>query len=381
LSSESRRRSDVRRLVLVVGIGRSGTSLFTGILGQLGFHVPRPEVRPDETNPRGFSEPRWVVDFHSRLMRELRVTVFDSRPGAWAQTAEAATEEEAFKELKSWLAVQFVGRNDVVIKDPRIAWFLPLWRRCAEALDAVPGFATTLRHPAEVVKSARQWYGTWQNDASRAAAWLNVSLHTELASRGAHRAFVRYDDLLEDWPREISRAGELLDLPSLVGIDRSRHPRIESLVDPGLRRSAAGWDDVQVPPALRKQLDEVWSLASRLAEPNGDGEAVRGSLDAAREAYVQLYSEAELIAQSSATAVKPRRGRAGASSSEVKEAAANGKGPKASLRRRLAQGGLLEGGLAGLPVRMVLLVPTRYRERLPMPVVRIGLRIVRKLSR
>ena len=37
-----------------------------GILGQLGFHIPQPEVQADDTNPRGFGEPRWVVDFHSR---------------------------------------------------------------------------------------------------------------------------------------------------------------------------------------------------------------------------------------------------------------------------------------------------------------------------
>ena len=44
------------------------------MLGQLGFHIPQPEVKADDTNPRGFGEPRWVVDFHTRLLRELRVT-------------------------------------------------------------------------------------------------------------------------------------------------------------------------------------------------------------------------------------------------------------------------------------------------------------------
>ncbi len=70
--------ASARRLLLVVGIGRSGTSLLTTILGTLGFRVPQPEVKADETNPRGFGEPRWVVDFHTRLMRDRRVTVFES---------------------------------------------------------------------------------------------------------------------------------------------------------------------------------------------------------------------------------------------------------------------------------------------------------------
>ncbi|MGH8969479.1 MAG: sulfotransferase family protein, partial [Actinomycetes bacterium] len=154
-----------RRLVLVAGVGRSGTSLFTSILGQLGFHVPQPEVQADSTNPKGFGEPRWAVDFHRRLLRERRVSVWDSRPAAWQETAHTADEPETFHALRSWLAVQFVGRDQVVVKDPRIGWFLPLWERAANDLGIETSFATLLRHPAEAVSSAIKWYGTWQSPA------------------------------------------------------------------------------------------------------------------------------------------------------------------------------------------------------------------------
>ena len=58
--------------MLLIGVGRSGTSAFTGILRELGFRVPQPEVEPDEANPRGFGEPRWVVDWHTRLLKKVR---------------------------------------------------------------------------------------------------------------------------------------------------------------------------------------------------------------------------------------------------------------------------------------------------------------------
>ena len=61
-------REAERSLVLVAGSGRSGTSLFSGILQRLGYHVPQPEVPADATNPRGFAESQWVVDFHTRLL-------------------------------------------------------------------------------------------------------------------------------------------------------------------------------------------------------------------------------------------------------------------------------------------------------------------------
>ena len=104
-----------RRLVLVVGVGRSGTSLLTGVLGQLGFHVPQPEVEADDTNPRGFSEPRWAVDFHKRLLSARRVTVNDSRPAAFERTATAAEDPAALAELREWLEGQLGEAVAVVV--------------------------------------------------------------------------------------------------------------------------------------------------------------------------------------------------------------------------------------------------------------------------
>jgi hypothetical protein len=367
-----------KRLVLVVGKGRSGTSLFSGMLGRLGFHVPQPEVKADDTNPRGFGEPRWVVRFHKRIMRECRVTVFDSRVAAWKRLAQVAEDEDVVEELRSWLAVQFVGTDNVVVKDPRNVWFLPLWRRCADELGVDTSFATMLRHPTEVVSSARRSYGTWQHDASRAASWLNVSLHGEYATRGSRRAFVRYADLLEDWPRAMSRCGELLDLPWLVGIKREDHPEVENFVDPHLRRSPLGWDSVDVPASLQAMCEDAWRKLSALADAGGDTETAREELDAARVAYIDFYSEAEAVTQSSVTAVKPR--------GTVKQASSNGRrlGGRRMVRK-LVPASMRESlrRTDGLPVsvRVILLVPQHYRERIPVPVVNAARRFVRSLRR
>jgi hypothetical protein len=379
------------RLVLVVGPYRSGTSLLASILGQLGFHVPLPEVRADDSNPRGFGEPRWVVDFHTRLLRARRVTLFDSRPAAWEKTADAASDEEVLQELSSWLSVQFVGVENVVVKDPRTGWFLPLWLRSAAALGIETSFITMLRHPTEIMSSARTWYGTWQSDASRAAAWLNVTLQAELATRGAPRAFVRYDDLLANWPREIARVAELLDLPWLVGIEKSGDPEVDAFVDPALRRSTVGWEDVPVPTTLQAMVDEVWPQVSGLAERGGDHNRARASLDAARVAYRQFYDDAEAVAQSSITAVKPQRGRT-ASSGRADGAPGSSAPFRVRIARRIpvryrkrlrwvvAPAGPESNGMP-LPLRVAGVIPMRYRERVPLPVQRETLRAGRWVAR
>jgi hypothetical protein len=285
-----------KHLVLVVGVGRSGTSLLSGILGQLGFHIPQPEVQADDTNPRGFGEPRWVVDFHSRLLASKRVTLNDSRPAAWAQMAAAA--EAARPELLEWLRGELAQADDVVVKDPRTVWFLDVWRSCADELGARTSFVTMLRHPAEIVASAKRSYGPGLTEAGRSAAWVNVTLQTERSTRDAQRVFVRYDDLLADWVPEIRRLGEALDVPALASVEQV--PAVDAFVDPTLHRNRTTWADLDVPAPVRDLAERVWE---QIQAEDGPG------LDASQEAYRRLYGEAEAVAQCSimaARTVKPK---------------------------------------------------------------------------
>ncbi len=165
-------------------------------------HIPQPEVKADDTNPRGFGEPRWVVDFHSpRAARTSasRSTTRGPPPGSrWRSPRRRCTTSCA---------------SGCAASSPRPTRSSSRTRaRCGSSIcgAAAPtssaprtSFVTMLRHPAEIVASARKSYGAWLTEASRAAAWLNVMLETEHATRGAQRAFVRYDDLLADWvPRD-----------------------------------------------------------------------------------------------------------------------------------------------------------------------------------
>lgn len=298
-----------RSLVLVAGSGRSGTSLFTGILQRLGLYVPKPEVPADDTNPRGFAESQWVVDFHARLLKKARVQVSDARPVAWAQVAELGLEEEVQQELRKWLETQFREADHLIVKDPRLSWFLPLWRRSAEEVAAAPRFATVLRHPAAVIDSKQRSYGGWQGDVGRAAGWLNQALYTERATREAPRVFVRYEELLEDWPRAVARVAEALDLAVIREASGASMLKAHQFVDKALSRSRADWDDFEIPAALRAQAEQVWALLCRLSdgEDGGDVEETTDGLEAARAAYIELYDEAEAIAQSSIAAAQHRR--------------------------------------------------------------------------
>ena len=295
------------RVVVIAGSGRSGTSTIAGVLKLLGLRIPPPEVPGNRTNPRGFFEPRWAVDFQTRLLRRASVVLTDSRPAAFDLAAEAADSVEVREELGDWVRDHLAHGHELLVKDPRNSWFLPMWRRAATDAGAEVAFLTMLRHPAEVVGSKDKYYkGTSAGDTprhaqtTRVASWLNVALFTEVVTRDSRRSFVLYNDLLDDWRAVVERVVAELDLEAGREITSEVADQIDEFVDPGLRRVRTGWDDIDCPDAVREMAQEVWEQVGVLARSGGFDDAAQQRLDEIRERYTQLYLDAEALAQSSA---------------------------------------------------------------------------------
>lgn len=295
-----------RKVLFVAGAGRSGTSTFAGIMKLLGMHVPVPEVAPDESNPKGFAEPQWTVDFHDRLLADAVVTVSDSRPSAWFETGRIATREPERIRAAEWLDGHLEQFPELIVKDPRLSWFLGLWRIAALRSGAIPVFVTMLRPPAEVVGSKQKYYRNRLGSAHLAASWLNMLLHTERATRESvvdgGRAFVRYADLLDDWTRVTMTVAEQLDLQHVLHADSELIRNGHRFIDPSLRRIALDLADLDLPPRLHELTAETWTELNKLAEPGGDTPQAHAILDQLRGSYVELYEEAEAISKSTVVA-------------------------------------------------------------------------------
>ena len=268
------------------------------------MHVPLPEVPPDDSNPRGFSEPQWVVDVHDEWLAEALVQVSDSRPNAWFDTGRICSREPARIRVSEWLEPHFAEHPELVVKDPRLSWFLGLWRVAAIRTGATPVFATMLRPPAEVVGSKQKYYANKLGSAHLAASWVNMLLHTERATRPAEgdggRVFVRYEDLLTDWVRTTTAMGHALDLQTIIHTRSDQIREVHRFIDPNLRRVSSSLDDLALPKRLHDLTGQTWEELNKLADEGGDTTDAHATFDQLREAYVELYEEAEAISRSSA---------------------------------------------------------------------------------
>jgi hypothetical protein len=321
-------------VVLVTGSMRSGTSSLAGSLKHLGWHVPQPEVPASERNAKGHFEPRWVIEFHKRLMRRALVRPSDGSPRAEERVAALLEDGTVEAELRDWLGSQ--PEPNVVVKDPHAAWLLPLWQRAAEQAGRDVRILTALRHPAAVVGSQdRTWGEGRRTDAERrvketsnTAAWLNVALVTEAGSRGARRAFIRYDDLLADWRTALKQVSDQLDLSLPLDEDHG----LDAFLDPGMRRSQLTWDDIVLPDWLRDLAEDAWQqLGGLVLDPEDPAAGAR--MDELRGTYDTHYAEAVAVSLDEARHRERRGTAAGA-------AKLRGRLKDERKRRRLAEGRL-----------------------------------------
>ncbi|MGH3414537.1 MAG: sulfotransferase family protein [Marmoricola sp.] len=334
--------SEGRELVCVLGPGRSGTSTMAGTLAHSGFHVPD-AIRGDQTNPSGFFEPRWVVDFHRDLLELEGVRNLDADPNVLDRLQRFMDDEQVRQRLREWLDKELAENPRLVIKDPRMVWFRGLWQLVAQELGVEPTTVIMLRHPAEVSSSRNEYYNA--RVVPGVAGWVNVALVAEQLTHGTPRLFVRYHDLTADWRVEASRFREL-GVELTPPPDTRPHP-VDDFIDPRLARMKPGWEDLEVPGYLQRLGDRTFDALGELAD-HGESDRVGHELESIRQDYARLYADSLALvnastsrAQTAAARKAARRARAKArreTSTPSREPGGAATRVRHAIRRRLKRG-------------------------------------------
>lgn len=294
-----------RRIVLVLGPGRSGTSTMAGALAHSGYRVPQ-AIKGNETNPSGFYEPRWVVDLHRELLGRTGVRTLDTDPAAFELMEQVTADKEVRDRARTWLEGRLDKLDRVVIKDPRLVWFRDLWVSVAQDLGLDPAFVVMLRHPSEVGSSRSEYYNA--GEVTAVAGWVNVALLSERLTTGSPRALVHYPQLTTDWRSELTRMRELLGLELDPPPEQTPHP-IDEFIDPGLRRMKSGWDGMSIPSYLQEIGDRTFDALGAIADTGVADEAALATL---REEYARLHEDSHALVLSSIKRTRDDAQRTGA---------------------------------------------------------------------
>ena len=146
-----------RQLVLVVGVGRSGTSLMAGMLGPAGLPPAPARGQGRRHEPARVRRAALGRRLPPQLMRRRRVTVNDSRPAAWERTYDAGARAPVPRRAARLAARR--ARATAPTSSSRTRARSGSCR-CGPSVAAELGArhrdVTMLRHPAEVIASAKQ---------------------------------------------------------------------------------------------------------------------------------------------------------------------------------------------------------------------------------
>jgi hypothetical protein len=251
---------DSMKNLLILGSGRSGTSLMGGLLGASGYFMGDDLLAAREANPKGFFESKDV----NRLNEDLITTAIPRRLSPWWQLRYGRPPQPDSR----WVArlpvnlrlrvtpelddriKRMVSREPFCFKDPRLSYSLPAW---------IPhlrntGIICVFRHPVATAKSLvrecqddRRLHCVGMTPRRALQLWKLMYLHV-LRHRMRYPGdwlFVHYDQLLSSaaFPRIERFSGAPVDA---------------SFPDASLQRSRA---DAPVPRGLARLYGHLCELA------------------------------------------------------------------------------------------------------------------------
>jgi hypothetical protein len=267
-------RDQVRVALLVMGVGRSGTSALTRVLNLLGAALPAKTLAANFGNERGYWEPTSILALSEEILSVHGSDWHDPRsfPKAWFASSEAAVFVERAKTI---IEDDYDGASLIVIKEPRICRLAPIYLAALDRAGYESRVAIPLRHPSEVAGSLKQRDGT--DELTSELIWIRHMLEMEAATRHCPRVWMTYEQLLEDWWSVQATIASALNVtwPNLA---EAVAPEINAFLAPALRHFDVCKEPV--PRELGPITSSIWQTAQ--AGLDGDETALREGFDGVR---------------------------------------------------------------------------------------------------
>jgi hypothetical protein len=226
------------RSCVILGSGRSGTSMLAGMLHSTGYYMGDQLLPPTSSNPKGYFEDRALNNLNEDLLVQL-VPVKPLGPlgrlypwrlsygHLWLVALDLAASMSTTSELDTRMR-HIVNRRPFCFKDPRFCYTLDAWRPVLG--DAI--FLCVFREPGRtatsmITDSRERTYLRGLRLTRRRALDVWTSMYQHVLERHCKKGrwlFVHYD--------------QILDGSAVPRIEHILETRIDtSLIDATLKRS------------------------------------------------------------------------------------------------------------------------------------------------
>ena len=255
------------RLIVVLGMHRSGTSAITRGLQVMGVDLgERLMLASEEFNPTGFWED---IDINM-----LNIEILNALDRDWYHLSPISLSDLAFlyKEGYFLRAIELlrrkVGSTHVFgLKDPRISKLLPFWKEVFSHCEFTVSYIMAVRHPLSVARSLARRDGI--EVLQSYFIWLGHVMANLTNMNGNKCVFIDYDRLMKSPEYELNRIAKNLDLViDPIGLQDYK----SNFLDETLRHTIFNLTDLSLandcPPIVHKVYVALLNLASDNAKLN-----------------------------------------------------------------------------------------------------------------
>ncbi len=248
------------KLIVVLGMHRSGTSATTRGLEVLGVNLGDYLYPAAIDNPTGFWEDRDFLDINEELLAQLGSA--SDRLGLINWTMPNTLVIQSLRRKAERLVRTKCDENVLWgFKDPRTARLLLFWQSVFECVDCEVHYLLVTRNPLSIAESL---YQRSNFEAEKTYyLWLEHVVPAVLGSRGAKRLVVDFDQLIEDPGPELLRVARALELPEPEPLALAAYE--SEFLELELRHTCFTRDDLDVCPSIPSQVIAAYDWLLKLA--------------------------------------------------------------------------------------------------------------------
>ncbi len=245
--------ASAKRIVVILGMHRSGTSAVTCALNILGVDIGQRLNPPVEgINAKGFFED---IDIYS-----LNVEMLQALGSDWDCLAKIERRDIDFLQKNGYflraaalLRSKTVGVGIFGFKDPRVARLLPFWHQVFSYCRFNASYVLVVRNPVSIVQSLAKRDGFIAEKSYM--LWLGHVLASLVNSEEHKRALIDYDRFVHDPQKDLMVIADRLDLP----FDAQAFNRYQrEFLDEGLRHSLYEASDLALDQACPPLVQELY---------------------------------------------------------------------------------------------------------------------------
>jgi len=248
------------KLIVVLGMHRSGTSVVTRGLQVLGVELGNRLMPPvDRNNEKGFWEDLDINSLNMEMLNSLNSDWHFLTPIQPSDVSVLSSDGYLLRAVEL-LQEKTSGVPVFGFKDPRVARLLPFWKEVFVQSRLDVSYVLTFRHPLSVCKSLAKRDGF--DFEKSCLLWLEHVISSLAGTVGENRTVVDYDRLMQSPEVELKRMAKRLQLQ----IDM---PKLENFktgfLDEELRHTVYQLNDLISEEAVPSLVREVYSEVLKTA--------------------------------------------------------------------------------------------------------------------